>query len=143
MKHILLTIIFSVAFTLIGCSSGTKITGTVKFSDGSPVSFGYVAFDNGKYCFVGAIKADGAYSTGLVGGKKIPIGVYKVYLQGMVETKEVFGGPNGEYILSSETIYHVAPKYCLPDTSGLTFTVDGKTKAFDIKVERYAATARK
>jgi hypothetical protein len=37
----------------------------------------------------------------------------------------------------------IAKKYANPDTSELTFTVDGKTKVFDVKVERYAATEKK
>jgi hypothetical protein len=137
MKNILFIVTIMLSVTLIGCSAGAKITGKVKFADGKPVSFGYVALDNGKSCFVGTIKADGSYSMGLVGGKKIPAGFYNVYLQGMVETNEVFGGPNGEDILSSETIYHVAQKYCSPETSELTLEVQSSgNQTFDFTVEQ-------
>ncbi|MDR1480438.1 MAG: hypothetical protein LBJ00_16005 [Planctomycetaceae bacterium] len=37
----------------------------------------------------------------------------------------------------------IVEKYADPDTSGLTFTVDGKTKTFDIKVERGKVTEKK
>jgi hypothetical protein len=138
MKNIIFIVTIMLSVMFVGCSNGARVTGKVKYSDGQPVSLGQVALDNGVSCFVGKIETDGSYSMGLVGGKKIPAGSYTVYLQGMIEIKEVMGGEFGADILSSETIYHVAEKYCSRETSDLKLEVQASgNQTFDFTVERF------
>ncbi|MCL2116876.1 MAG: hypothetical protein FWH27_00465 [Planctomycetaceae bacterium] len=63
----------------------------------------------------------------------MPKGDYRVSIRGADEiTKRE--GPGGSQIEQRKALIH--GKYQSPDSSGLTLTVDGKTKKFDIKVDR-------
>jgi hypothetical protein len=120
-----------------GCGRVTKISGTVKFSDGEPIDFGYVVFDNGHNSYVGTIKKDGTYITG--GVKKvegIPDGVYKIWLTSTEKrTEEVYD--DNKNLISYTDVPRVAEKYCLAEKTDLTFEVKkGGTKIYNIVVER-------
>ena len=58
---IFLIAILCLMFCLTGCDGKTKISGTVKFSDGTPITKGSVVFDNGTESYFGTIKNDGTY----------------------------------------------------------------------------------
>jgi hypothetical protein len=120
-----------------GCSRGTIITGTVKFSDGEPVTFGNIAFDDGKHAFVGMIKNDGTYTTGLLEDEGIPGGTYKVYLQGTTAVANEVRNKQTDSIVSYDEVYRVAQKFCSRETTDLQIEVkSGGTQTFDITVER-------
>ncbi|MDR1491797.1 MAG: hypothetical protein LBT05_03625 [Planctomycetaceae bacterium] len=121
---------------LVGCNNGTKITGTIKFSDGTPVTKGQVVFDNGNNSYFGAISSAGTYVTGgnqTVEG--IPNGSYKVWLAG-TETADNKTGANGT-ITSYTVTQTVAKKFTSLNTTDLKFEVKpGGAKTFDITVEK-------
>jgi hypothetical protein len=135
MKSFSLVVLLS-CLLLTGCGNGTKITGTVKLSDGTPVTKGQVVFDNGTESYFGTIKSDGTYVTG--GNKTvegIPNGHYKVWLAG-TETAENQFGADGT-VTSYTVTQTVAKKYTSPNTTDLKFEVKpGGTKTFDITVEK-------
>ena len=137
MRSLLFLTLFA-TLTLIGCSSDVQISGMVKYTDGEPVKFGLVAFDDGKLSFSGQIQSDGSYKT----SQKVPVGTYRVYLQSsfeVVETKGMVTNEDGttvEGLIDSKEIPRVDSKYTSPTTSGITFTADGKTKTYDVTVEK-------
>ena len=126
-----LSLILAIAF--IGCSQNVPLSGKVTFSDdGSPVPFGNVFFMTPTTVAQAGIREDGTYTVGSMKETDgMPRGEYKVYL--VVEqltTREVGG--------QSENVYTslIDSKHTNPETSGLTFTADGKTRTFDIQVDR-------
>ncbi|MDR1382735.1 MAG: hypothetical protein LBJ67_02635 [Planctomycetaceae bacterium] len=120
----------------IGCDHGTKISGTVKFSDGTPVTKGQVVFDNGTNSYFGAISSNGSYITG--GNKTvegIPNGNYKIWFAG-TETTDNKTGADGT-ITSYTVTQTVAKKYTSPNTTDLKFEVKSSgATTFDITVEK-------
>jgi hypothetical protein len=120
-----------------GCSQKTvKFGGTVKFSDGSPVTLGTVNFDSGTHTFLGHIDANGHYAPGMTQqGGGIPEGLYQVWLTGTDKVNNVTN-PDGT-ISQQDSAPYVAEKFCKKETSGLTFEVkSGEPKTFDIVVEK-------
>ncbi|MDR2168821.1 MAG: hypothetical protein LBP59_01605 [Planctomycetaceae bacterium] len=129
--NILLLVVFCVC--VIGCGERrTIITGTVQYADGTPITRGFVIFDNNKNSFFGTIKDNGTYSTGaekIVDG--IPDGEYKVYLG------KVNGMKLNQQTRKIEKIEVVDPKFCSADTTDLTFEVKrGGLKVFNIVVTK-------
>ena len=135
MKNIALVLAFSLLM-VCGCGNKTKISGTVKYSDGTPVTKGNVVFDTGVDSFFGKINNDGTYVTG--GTKEvegIPSGTYKVWLSATEssENTQRADGTVGAY----STTPTVAKKYTSPNSTDLTFEVkSGGPRAFDIVVEK-------
>jgi hypothetical protein len=125
-----------VTLTILG-GGGVIVTGTVKFSDGTPVDFGSVAFDDGKKMFNGTI-TNGNYATGISKVEKIPAGTYRVYLQGTTVQEKTWGkGEDGsDILLDYKEVPRVAAKYTSPETSGLTLEVKGGKQTFDMTVEK-------
>jgi hypothetical protein len=122
-----------VTLTIFGCGGGgTVITGSVKYTDGTPVTLGQVVFDNGVKSYFGQIRADGTYSSG--GNKAvegIPDGSYKIWLSGTIDGSAEGNDPDYSGRLT------IAKKYISPATTDLTFEVkSGGTKVFDITVEK-------
>ena len=141
MKYLLLIITLLVLLPLIGCSSNVPLGGRVTFADnGEPLTEGTIAFVSGTHQARSEIDEDGKYTLGFQAeGDGLPKGEYKVYIQAVrVELqrgteKDAYGEP---VIVGRKETPLIAAKYANPDTSGLIFTVDGKTQTFDIKVER-------
>ncbi|MGL4943796.1 MAG: hypothetical protein ACRC46_11480 [Thermoguttaceae bacterium] len=144
MRKQLLTlfVLVAVSFSVIGCGD-PKVTGKVKFSDGSPLPVGMVMFQSGNFLGSGTLNSDGTYTAGkLKDGDGIPPGTYEVFLSG---TNQIVAGtgensateagkiPN-KFKLAATTQL-VNPKYLTPTTSGLTVTVKGDT-VYDITVEK-------
>jgi hypothetical protein len=134
-KKIFITSVLCLLFCFTGCSGKIKISGTVTFSDGTPVTKGNVVFDNGTQSYFGIIK-DGTYVTG--GNKAIegiPNGTYKVWLA-QTETTENTLDTDG-HVTSYKVTQTIAKKFTSPNTTELTFEVkpDGQ-KTFDIVVEK-------
>ena len=141
MKHFLTTILLA-AVCFCGCSSNAHVplSGRITFEDnGEPLTTGSIAFVKGTDQARSEIDSDGRYTLGFLGASDgLPKGEYKIYIQA-VHTEYVYGRPNAdgeaEVIDRIETPL-IASKYRDPATSGLTFTADGKSRTFDIKVER-------
>jgi hypothetical protein len=135
-KKIFIIAILCLMFCLTGCDGKTKISGTVKFSDGTPITKGNVVFDNGNESYFGTIKSDGTYVTG--GNKQIegiPNGNYKVWLA-QTEIIENVLGADGR-IKSYSVTPTVAKKFTSPNTTELTFELKPDSpKTFDVVVEK-------
>jgi hypothetical protein len=113
----------------------------VKYSDGTPIDFGNVVFDNGKQSYVGTIKKDGTYITGGVKEVEgIPDGVYKIWLVGTeTRTNEVYNEEKdgGKNLISYDEVQRVADKYRFYEKTDLTFEVKrGGPTTYDIVVEK-------
>jgi hypothetical protein len=117
---------------LTGCSRNVPLSGKVTFSDGEPVTLGNVFFVTPTTIAQAAIQKDGTYTVGSMAETDgMPRGEYEVFLAVEVVSSRVVKG-------QSENTYTslIDAKYTKPETSGLVFMADGKTKTFDIKVER-------
>ena len=139
--HSLLLSLFVLLFA-VGCSDKMPLSGTVTFSDdGSPVTRGAIFFQSDKVLAQGEITENGSYIVGT--DKKtdgLPRGTYKVFITGTEKLTIVqVQGPSGTTGETAVETPSVDKKYGDVSTSGLEFTVDGKTKKFDIKVDRAGA----
>jgi hypothetical protein len=115
----------------------TKISGTVKFSDGTPITSGRIVFDDGKHSYFGTIQKDGACVTGGVKPvESIPDGVYKIWLASTEKTvDEVFNDKNE--LVSYNTVEQVAEKFRYVDKTDLVFEVKrGGTTTYDVVIEK-------
>jgi hypothetical protein len=128
-------VLLFVCVCFIGCSKNQGLSGKVTFSeDGSPLTVGMVCFENAENGKLGRgeINTNGTYVVGFESDKNgIPKGTYKVFISNAMKENGVnkkTGMPLHEHL--------IAPKYSNASTSGLTFTADGKTKTFNITVER-------
>jgi hypothetical protein len=136
-----MSIALLVFLSLMGCSGNVPLGGRVTFEDnGEPLTEGTIGFVSGTNQARSDIDKDGKYTLGFQKmGNGLPKGEYKVYIQAVrveLQTgakKDADGEP---VIIGRTETPLIAAKYANADTSGLTFTVDGKTNTFDIKVER-------
>lgn len=117
--------------TVAGCGDGKPLGGKVTFSDdGSPLTTGTVCFTDGKNFSRGEIKPDGTYTVRSEGKKDgIKPGNYRVYILG---AESIVSDASGNDVVTPL----IATKFTSVDTSGLTFNADGKTRQFDIKVDK-------
>lgn len=124
----------------IGCGNFQRLGGTVVYSDDeTPVADCQVVFTDGVYNSRGTTNEKGEYTvTSMKPGDGIPRGEYKVYIGGaeIIETKFIDGTEH------TTSISLIDGKYRSPETSGLTFTADGKTRRFDIKLDRAGSAKR-
>ncbi|MGN0910699.1 MAG: hypothetical protein ACI4NP_03960 [Thermoguttaceae bacterium] len=136
--------LFLVVFVLCltGCGNKAKVTGTVKFADGSPLTVGTVNFTDGNNLFRGEIQSDGSFEMRTFKpGDGILKGSYKVYLTETLQFGEtstrVQKGPDGEEMkmeIIGNTTSTLDPKYSDPEQSGLTIDVKGNM-TYDITIE--------
>lgn len=134
--HRILLVLFALGIGMIsGCSENYPLSGKVVYSDnGEPLTGGAVIFTTETHVAQGVIKKNGTYVVGsLKSNDGIPPGDYKIYIGGaeIVTTKKQ---PDG----SEQNTYTslIDGKYRSSETSGLTFTADGKTRKFDIELDR-------
>ena len=121
-----------------GCLNGNvNFGGKVTFSDdGSPLTMGTVCFESPGFLARGELDKDGKYDLGsLSASDGVPKGTYQVYITGAAK-----GGTNdrGELV----PIPLIDPKFTSANT-GMTVTIDGNSKSYDIKVDRYQENAKK
>ena len=135
-KTLFCTILLLLAFAL-GCSGNVRFGGNVTFSDdGSPLTIGTVCFESSSFLSRGELDQNGRYNLGSVSAKDgIPKGTYNVYITGAAKGSM---NESGAPVLTPL----IDPKYVAGHTSGLTVTIDGKSKSFDIQVDRYQASQR-
>ena len=132
-------ICLSILCAFVGCSQGTRISGTVRFDDGTPITQGSVVFNSSTESFFGTITSDGRYTTGGEREKQgIPDGTYTVWLSGTETSDNTFDGEGN--VVSYTVTRPVAAVFTSPSTSPLRFEVKkGGPKTFDIVVERNPA----
>jgi hypothetical protein len=121
---ILFVFVFVLPF-IFGCGH-PKVTGTVKFEDGTPLTSGGVIFTNLPYQASGMIKPDGSYELyELKPGDGVQPGTYQVTVLATTG-----GGSDGTPFAQL-----IDPKFGKPSTSGLTCEVKGNT-VFNITVTK-------
>ena len=145
--------VFFVVSGITGCGSGlVNLRGTVTFSDdGSPLTTGFVIFDNGKDRARGKIKEDGTYTVGSLSDTDgLKPGHYRVYVQaigpdpsGALAPMNTSAPSPGMASISDanvprlrQQVVLVDSKFSSADTSGLECNVDKSTKTYNIVVER-------
>jgi hypothetical protein len=126
------TYLLFVVLLLSGCDSKQRLTGTVMFSDGEPLTVGTVVFSTPTFISRASVGADGTFKVGTTAeGDGIPPGTYKVYVVDamVLDPKDPAG-------MSQLPI--VAKEFTLESSTPLSVTIPG-TKTFDIVVERHPA----
>lgn len=126
---------------LVGCSKKQPLGGKVVYSDNEPVTKGVVVFQTPTFVAQGKIQNDGTY---VVGTDKmtdgIPKGEYEITVLGTEDVAYKPGRDNAPMPVLTPTI---DAKYTDPKTSGLKFIADGKTRKFNIQVDRAPKTNKK
>ena len=139
MNKMRLTFFFIIVFlgVSVGCSNYLKVSGTVTFDDGEPLTVGSVCFRSESNTFHGKIDKNGYYSPGgLKEGEGIPYGNYEVWISG-TDWSEPIPTRDGSEPSNFKIFSTVASKYTSPNPNGLTFEAKkGGPRKFDIVVER-------
>ncbi|MDR1485334.1 MAG: carboxypeptidase-like regulatory domain-containing protein [Planctomycetaceae bacterium] len=145
MKHLFIITVslLCICICVSGCGN-VPIGGRVTFSDnGEPLPTGTVCFVNGNQQGNGKIDASGYYKLDFGNKRGIPKGEYKIYIEAFREEPETTGEKTvnpatgkeeAEMFIKRTSL--IDAKYENIETSGLSMTVDGKTKTLDIKVDR-------
>ena len=134
-------VLFLSCFLFSGCANKVKISGTVKFEDGEPVTRGQVTFRSADGAtYYGYLDKNGKYSPGETrDGQPIPVGHYQVWLTATDISEEKMAVPGDPTTATYTVIRTVDGKYTSPDTTQLAFEVKaGGPKTFDFTVERHA-----
>ena len=133
-KSIWLPLMLLFVLPIIGCGGEfTRVSGTVTFSDGAPVTRGNVVFTDGTYSATGVIRSDGSFVlTSLNHDDGARPGVYTVILQ---------RNWSDEYDDDGNVIrvdpFEVDSRFSCREASGLTFTIEaGKRNVANFVVER-------
>jgi hypothetical protein len=142
MKQLFIITVSLLCICIIGCGN-VQISGRVTFSDtGEPLSTGTVCFVKGTEQGSGKIDSNGYYKVDFGNKRGIPKGEYKIYIEAFHAEPETAGthvnletGKEEAEILIKRTSI-IAAKYENIETSDLSLKVDGKTKTFDIKIDR-------
>ena len=124
---VVLTGVFLAQCIACGSGSGTKVSGTLKLGDGSPVVKARVTARNdatGDWAS-GITNEEGFFELGTEkAGERLPLGSYQVTI---IEDQGDWDHP---------TPPKISRKYNRPDTSGLMLTVEpGNSQTFDIVVD--------
>ena len=138
----------------IGCSGGGKtthpVTGTVKFSDGSPLTIGTIIFTSADHQATGELDSSGKFTLSSYGdGDGAPEGTYQVYFSGTVSGgddsgDDDVGDDSGDVDPSAEEEYAddyggddlLDAKFADATSSGLSYTVKAESNDFSITVEK-------
>jgi hypothetical protein len=114
---------------VLGCGSGGekvyKVSGTVKFADGTPLTQGTVMFVKEGFQTQGNIDEKGNYALSTYNRNDgAPLGEYKIYLTGEAEG------------IAPDYKPLVAKKFLNAGTSGLILEVKAQSNTYDIVVEK-------
>jgi len=97
----------------VGCGGGQiKAHGTVKFTDGTPLTHGIVVFATPQHQYTGKIEQDGSFRLGgLVEKGGLPVGSYKVSIQNAMMGDELI----------------IPVKYTSDSSSGISFEITNES----------------
>lgn len=121
-------LIATACLALFGCDNGkVPLSGRITFDDGAPLQAGSVVFCNDSFQQArGQIDSNGRYRVGFLHDHDgMPPGNYRIYIAVIPKSS-----------LDAEKSVEIPAKYCDPNTSGLTLTVDAGTKVHDIVLKR-------
>ena len=120
------TTIFALITTLVlvGCGD-PRVTGTVKYQDGTPLSVGTVVLQNDQSQGIGELKQDGSFDLYQVNpGDGLKPGVYKGYISQAITIDD------------DGRITHLIPeKYSNMETSGIVYDSDKDRGRLEIMIE--------
>ena len=135
-RKLLLAFALAGLIIMVGCSGKQQLTGTVTFSDdGSPLGCGVVYFSTPTFQAMGPIKADGTYTVSSTGKSDgIPRG--QTFAVTIIGADDVQTSRTNDGFTNERRTPLIDPKYTNEETSGLTFTSDGRTQTFNIQVDR-------
>jgi hypothetical protein len=143
-RFLSIVLLFGVFLALSGCGKGFSVTGKVAFPDGTPLTTGYVCFENATMTLTGTINSSGQYQmTGASPGEGVPAGEYQVYISGAVQPGNPNTGPveldaDGNALVKTvdkPDIPLIDAKFTRKSSSGLQCEVKGKT-TFNIEVTK-------
>ncbi|MDR2761481.1 MAG: hypothetical protein LBB88_02635 [Planctomycetaceae bacterium] len=128
------TLLIALTLLCVGCSKNISVWGTVKYTDGQPLTQGSVMFTTQTYVGSAPIQPDGTYKvSGDSVNSGIPSGEYKVCVAASTSTSvDTAGWERG--------VSMVDTKFSNPETSGLVIKIDKATK-YDITID-YPPTGR-
>jgi len=133
-----LVLLFAIILLVVsGCSGKSIVKGTVKFSDGEPLTSGSVFFQDaaGMHQFFGVIQEDGSFTLGeFRDGDGIPPGQYTAWVAGV--NIDDYGLDENERIWRRVEII-MDRTFESPRTSGLSFDISGRNNIIEITVERH------
>jgi hypothetical protein len=130
-----LSILVVVAGLFSGCGGNPRVTGQVKFDDGTPLTVGEVIFESSTVQARGPLDSSGKYVMGSAKDKDgVPPGQYRVYIgAAQVPTGNMISV--GQRDTRPEMRPLIDAKFSQPATSELTCEVKGSRK-FDITVTK-------
>ena len=113
-------------FVTTGCGDKVSMRGKVTFSDDqSPLTVGQISFQSDTVLARGHLKPDGTYVLGtLKEADGLPKGTYRVSVEYAVES------------ISKDPMAPVVMRPLIAPFEPKTVVVDGKTKVYDIVVDR-------
>jgi hypothetical protein len=115
MKQLILISI--VCLIAVGCGNTVNVGGKVTLEDGTPVTKGFINFNNGNYEARGVIGKDGTYKVETdASGNGLKRGEYKVYFSGTHDLDEKLNA-----------VPLIDKKYDSVDTTDLTISVNSGT----------------
>lgn len=110
---------------LSGCRD-PKVTGTVKYADGTPLTAGMVVLQNDQSQGIGILKEDGSFSLyQFKPGDGLKPGIYKGYISNAILTDNQGKSRN-----------LIAGKYTNMDDSGIVYDTEINKGRLDIVVEK-------
>lgn len=133
----------------IGCGGRSQVTGTVKFADGTPLTYGTVNFASADTICKGQIESDGKFKMRTFKpGDGVPAGTYKVYITDTLSfgdtkgaSKTGTGDDAVETAIIGQATNTVPPEYGNPDLSPFApVTVKG-SQTLDLVIEAAPAAA--
>jgi len=119
--------IFAMMITLVlaGCGD-PRVTGTVKYQDGTPLTVGTVVLQNDKSQGIGELQKDGSFELfQFKKGDGLKPGVYRGYITQAVEIADI----------NSPTVHLIPEKYSDIDVSGIVYDSNVNRGRLDIVIE--------
>ena len=112
--------------TLVTGCSDPRVTGTVKFQDGTPLTVGTVILQNDKSQGIGTLQQDGSFELyQFKKGDGLKPGVYRGYIDGAIEIADV----------NSPTVHLIPEKYSLIDTAEIIYDSIKNKGKLDIVID--------
>ncbi len=121
----LIAFIVTTTLVLTGCGD-PRVTGTVKYQDGTPLTTGTVVLQNDQSQGIGELRQDGSFDLYQIKpGDGLKRGVYRGYITGAVIIDD-----------NHRTTYLIPEKYGDINQAGITYDSDKDKGRLDVVVEK-------